>query len=420
MNVNVSHFRKLEIFYVVRFVFAFFCLRNVCALPLLSLFDSNSLYVPLLDGFIFKSSLFICAISATFFVSISAFSIGYKVRCSGTISSLSQFYLLIVFPAGVLSFTHLFPLGCLAFAFSDMQKNPNHEKSTPLVFLISSVYLTAALQKFFHFELMHFWLPKSLMRFARDWFLALCPSADCLFTEFIAQSVVPVELLMAVLFLIPTTRIYGYILAVLFHTSLGTMLNLRYVGFFMLLIECAIAVSTPRLTVNNILNRKFLVSFFSLLFLLTFAHFLLNEFEKYRPIDDFIFTVLVYFPLIFFSIYSLSVSKPKQLVFTKVNYGLIGILIFYAMVPVLDGYRKFHQWGWSMFSGSRNQNRIYSIKLILNESIELPNYFPLISKKKELSGDIVLSSTSQELLNRYKEVIQKNYPKIQIEIPTEQ
>ena len=80
------------------------------------------------------------------------------------------------------------------------------------------------------------------------------------------------------------------------------------------------------------------------------------------------------------------------------------ILLLFALLPLIDGHRKTHQMGWSMFSGATANKAVFKFQLKKNGCQSPPNYAPVIHKFSANQTE-VYSSFSEELITRYKNKI---------------
>ena len=183
----------------------------------------------------------------------------------------------------------------------------------------------------------------------------------------ISWSVIPVELSIGALILFPATRRYGFLLAVVFHTTLCLIENGRdnlvWVGAMMLLLHALGASDQADLKIADLRKKRgyqtsFLVGSLALALYcwLSFRDLELGVLSQ--ALKTFVFlgplilvTMFAYFrsplekPVDFF--------QPKTWRSSPLSI-FAGFLILWAMLPMITRYKTDHV-GWAMFSGTSNK-----------------------------------------------------------------
>lgn len=291
---------------------------------------------------------------------------GFYPRFTQPISAMSAILFQLLTFNGRQAFAFLPPLMLLALSVRDGER---HEKPVAPVLLLASIYLTASLQKLTHWSAMQGWLPRLLTTRISDPLRALLgPEA----VEFVVRGmsfvVIPVEFAMGSLLLFDRTRKFGFVLAVLFHTSLALGENGRdtlvWVGFLMLTAHAVIATDLARLQVRELdSHRIFKIFLITSAICGAVAVILSLSTRDFFELRRILKTVAMLTPPIAISAvaYFARTSRPLE-VFSKstwsLSHGHSGPLILFSALLITWSFgadltdRKTEHLGWSMFSGA--------------------------------------------------------------------
>ena len=422
---------------------AFSVLRSISGIAALFLYPAKAyqylfvalpkIHVPLFDFALFYSPTFIFLIKAVYLTSLVTFILGYKVEFTGVTAGIAKFILYIALPDRILPFAYLLPFGWIAFSvieFGRKNKIEQQRLESPLVWFMCSVYLSAALHKIFHFNLMKHFLPFDLGLFARPdikpYILSQCPNMDCLLVDFLLYSSIPVELVLFLLFAFRKTRIWALALAIIFHLFLGIFLSLIPIAFFCLLFESSILLLRYDVRLRDIFKYNKNKIFFPGLTVLILLLMVLSSFNslEIKVFYYILFSLLSCSPFIYLAIFLRELQCEKYFLenLSLAQVPLLtdkasdrmkqkwlignGILIFVfalfgASPAIVDNYRKTFIWGWTVFSGAETKWKPKRVQLKLPRCQTFPNYFPFLLTIPRGSTEYEFVATSEEFLDRY-------------------
>lgn len=386
--------------------------------PNLNFFSPPGPYhLPIANVGILESVWFLTLVKIIFLISIALFILGIRIKLFGISAALSKIILLVAFPEGVLAFTYLIPLIWLAFSFAEANDAPSGaQANSPFIYLIASIYLGAALHKLFHFDQMLIRLPIDIMKFARPEFSSLCNNGKCFATTFASYFVVPVELLIGAAFLVPRLRKFGQISNGIFLVTLYAFLELRLVGLLVFIVQAADYTFENRMRIKDfftdiVLPHKVVLSI-GLICLLTL--FVFANSDVLILIRELFLNIILFSPFLLLAFRPSLRKKINDLYFlSRTHVAFLLIVISFALLPAVEGYKNTNMLGWSMFSGAYMKNLRLTVTVYDNGCIHLPNYSPLVITQLK-PGKVIMSSFSPDLLNRLSNKISLQCPNAKI------
>lgn len=287
-------------------------------------------------------------------------ALGIKPRFTQPLAALSTILFQLATFNGRQAFTFLPPILLLGLSVRDRDDRP----TAPILFL-ASIYLTASLQKLTHWNSMQEWLPKLLIpRLSAELRDLLGPEMIELIVRGMSYVVVPVEFAMGSLLLFERTRKFGFLLAVVFHTSLALAESGRdsliWVSFLMLTAHAIIACDLARLEFSDFkTHRRFRQLLIATLILGGATAVFTSITDDFSELRRLLKTVAMLGPIILVAAFAYFVRGPVSQadVFAKSTWTSWPLRAFAVFIVVwslganLTGRRTEHL-GWSMFSGA--------------------------------------------------------------------
>jgi hypothetical protein len=427
MKKFIQRVLEASAFRVARSAFALYSLfffQNFPSYRFQNFFSAGEL--PLFDIAPLHSPIVAVALKVIFLISMPAFILGWRVEFTGLTLGFAQLILNFMYPGDVLSFSYYAPLAFIAFAVSERVRKSEFttEPETALALFMSSVYLAAALHKLAHFNLMMHWLPYDLAFYTQAPFTNLCVGGDCAITKFAGYSVIPIELALGILFFFRQTRLYALLLSGPFHIGISAVAAVvRPIGILVLSTQCCVALLAGRKTVKDILADKRLHKTLFFALPLTLIYFIFVHVGG--PLAGFtaevVFNVAFFLPILTIAFWSLSdVRKGPMREGAELTQPFCGayvwlalLLIFFAIWPRLEGYRKTESLGWAMFSGAYFDNPLYLVH-IKAKNCPLRDYLPIIVRTSSTQAMQSFGSFDEELLRRFANNAKRSCPESEI------
>ena len=382
--------------------------------------------LPLFDGGLFHSPVFCVLIKLIFFISVPILISGRWVEYSGILAGFSFLLLNFLYPNEIFAFDYYAPLAFVAFAFTEAATKKGKRAFPPetlLAFFVSSVYLSASLQKLTHFDLTMKWLPFEVLSWARPQFLAICPSGDCLLLELATKTVIPIELAIGLLFLFRPTRLWGLLFAFCFHTVMYTATPLRPIGIMLFTIQSSLALLASGWPIKKLFGDRRILQGLLFLLPLGISIGILQFFSSHETAFalEFVRTIVCFWPFLVIGFFAFRDQKREvqktTATFTNVfqsrSLFFVLFLVAYSLFPTVEGYRQTRILGWAMFSGAYFQNPYYFVT-VKSEHCEMWNFAPLVIKKSLSRDDTRYSSLDENYLQRYLSKLREKCPDAQI------
>ena len=387
------------------------CLRFI---TVFTIFDFSLLYSPLL----------IFPLKIIYFLSLISFISAYRVELTGLIAGISKFILYIALPENVFPFGYLFPFSFLAFAAIEHGRKNNIDQrhlELPLVWLMSSIYLSAAAHKIFHFELMKSFTPMGLWMFLRNDLSSLiaeyCPGMKCGLIEFFIYSSIPMEFTLFLLTVFRKTRFMAFILSAAFHFILGSPWKLIPIAFLCLMFEACIFLVRSGWKVSDLskfrYNKQFIVILLFFGALATAFSLSENHFSKLAFYTCLSFLVCA--PFLYLGLGGFLAAQENetqipslQIRWKIVNVAAISLLSLFSFSPwLIDNYQKTYIWGWTVFSGAEMKWPTQKTQIKNTRCQKIPNYFPLVVARHLGEQNYEFQSPSPEFLNRFTREVKR-------------
>lgn len=241
----------------------------------------------------------------------------------------------------------------------------------PMVALSSSLYCSASLHKLVNFKIMLVKLPFYFHVPMNANIALLGSSLPDLLLQTFAWTVVPVEMAMGLLVMFKKTRIWGFLLTVLFHLSVHTFTGGHFmftpVGFMLLSFNSLFVAYETDLTWKHIwFNGKFL--FFVLFVLICFsASYFIEPGSLVYVAFEIVWMLGSFIAIIFLAfiwrkkLYTNNASFPQNRL-NILSVSMLGFFVLWAISPAFINYRNDH-FGWAMFSGATSIRPNYGIKV---------------------------------------------------------
>ncbi len=312
------------------------------------------------------------------------------IGATATLSGLMSLPFILASVETRYSFTYLPTLAVIGFGLVGRERN-----SFPLIALLSSLYLTAALHKLTHFTAMLQWLPLHLSNLVAEPWSVLSPWLLQELATCMAWSVVPVELMLGTLYLIPKMRIYAFLLAFTFHSVLNVVFAgdwlLASVGFNILCVHSAIACIESDLRWSTLWSSRSARW--------TFAAFagigIIDEiFVRSGLMHGLLKTIWLYGPICVIGLqgYQSMLKSPAIRARGAQMWALIAfasLLLVWSLTPVLTDYTN-QNLGWAMFAGAERSRPVYSFEALAKPCLEDLRLKPLFAIQ-EVGGKVVFS-----------------------------
>ena len=381
--------------------------------------------LPLFDLGLFHSAAFCVLIRAIYLISIPILIFGAWVEYSGLFAGLSLLLLNFLYPNEVWSFNYYAPLAFVAFAVTESARKKKNEvfpAETPLALFMSSVYLSASLQKLTHFDLTMKWLSYELVLWSRPQFLSVCPGADCSWLQFLTKGVIPIELALGLLFLFRSTRIWGLVLAFCFHTGMYSAASLRSIGIMLFTTQCSVALLASQWPIRKVFSDRRILRGLFFLVPLGFALGILYFFSSNEAAlaSEFVWTIVCFWPFLLIGFFSFRDQKKSQKATTTIKSFFLSenllfacFLLAFSLFPTFEGYRKTQSMGWAMFSGAFLQNPYYFVK-VKSENCEMRYLEPMVFQRGASAEEKTYSSLDEDFLKRYLSYLSEKCPEAQI------
>jgi hypothetical protein len=374
--------------------------------PFFPLYDFFALSPPALDF-----------LKYAYFVAVFLFIVGIRVEIFGCLAAAIK---LLAILADMKSGYAFFYLSCLALpAFSLIEsrsrgnRNPD---STPLLFLVCSVYFFAGIHKLINFSAMRAEVLWTFDNLAIPSFRAICSIRDC---SFFGQAAVwligPIEILLGALFTFPRLRRYGFVLAILFHLVLSTIVNVRWVGVSMLTLEAAIAVRGRRIRFPS--WPRWILLFSPPVACWVLSLWLFESHSAWaRLLAEFLFSsALLWLPAsVGMDFFQPGWGPPLSL--PKGWFGSYFLfLVIFGASPLLWRY-SVSNIGWSMFAGGwHRQNKAYFMKVMAPNCGLQKRYWLVAYRTENSDGSFIYKSSRAEYLQSLKEYIYRACPSARVE-----